>query len=150
MTRVKINSNNGEVIAIYKNVNAPSNLENTEEYIDYNGDIPEPSYGEKLIYKDNNFLVIPDDALVSLNNSIIYKQNKIHKLENIEVLYNGIIYQGDETSQDRISRVLNGMSDSETILWKAKDNSIQTLTKEDLRIILYRAVQEQTRIWLEN
>lgn len=67
-------------------------------------------------------------------------------IDNIEVTYNNIIYQCDEISQDRMSRAINGMPDTETILWKAKDNSIQTLTKEDLRIILYKAGQEQTRI----
>lgn len=67
---------------------------------------------------------------------------------NIEVEYNGIVYQGDETSQDRISRAINGLpDDTTTISWKAKDNSSKELTRLDLKEILFLAVQEQTRIW---
>lgn len=67
---------------------------------------------------------------------------------NIEVEYNGIVYQGDETSQDRMSRAINGLpDDTTTISWKAKDNSSKELTRLDLKEILFLAVQEQTRIW---
>lgn len=67
---------------------------------------------------------------------------------NIEVEYSGIVYQGDETSQDRISRVINGLpDDTTTISWKAKDNSSKELTRLDLKEILFLAVQEQARIW---
>lgn len=69
-------------------------------------------------------------------------------VENIEVEYNGIVYQGDETSQDRISRAINGLPDDTTTMsWKAKDNSSKELTRLDLKEILFLAVQEQTRIW---
>lgn len=67
---------------------------------------------------------------------------------NIEVEYNGIVYQGDETSQDRMSRAINGLpDDTTTISWKAKDNSSQELTRLDLKEILFLAGQEHTRIW---
>ena len=67
---------------------------------------------------------------------------------NIEVEYNAIVYQGDETSQDRMSRAINGLpDDTTTISWKAKDNSSQELTRLDLKEILFLAGQEQTRIW---
>ena len=67
---------------------------------------------------------------------------------NIEVEYNGIVYQGDEISQDRMSRAINGLpDDTTTISWKAKDNSSKELTRLDLKEILFLAGQEQTRIW---
>lgn len=67
---------------------------------------------------------------------------------NIEVEYNGIVYQGDETSQDRMSRAINGLpDDTTTISWKAKDNSSKELTRLDLKEILFLSGQEQTRIW---
>jgi hypothetical protein len=79
-----------------------------------------------------------------------FKKNREVLVENIEVEYNGVIYQGDETSQGRMSRALNGLPDNNTISWKAKDNSTQELNKSDLKEILYLAGQEQTRIWFEN
>ena len=76
------------------------------------------------------------------------KKAKAVAVENIEVEYNGVVYQGDETSQDRMSRAINGMpDDTTTISWMAKDNSSQELNRLDLKEILFLAVQEQTRIW---
>lgn len=69
-------------------------------------------------------------------------------VDNIEVTYNDVVYQGDETSQDRMSRAINGLpDDTSTVYWKAKDNSKQKLNKMQLKEILYLAGQEQTRIW---
>lgn len=66
---------------------------------------------------------------------------------SIELEYSGIVYQGDEISQDRISRAINGLpNDTTTIPWKAKDNSSQELTRLDLKEILFLAIKEQTRI----
>ena len=76
------------------------------------------------------------------------KKARAVAVENIEVEYNGVIYQGDETSQDRMSRAINGLPDDVTVIyWKAKDNSSQELTRLDLKEILFLAGQEQTRIW---
>ena len=80
--------------------------------------------------------------------SINYKAIRQEAVDNIEVTYNGVIYQGDEDSQSRMSRAINGLPDNTTtIKWKAKDNSAHELNKEDLKQILFLAGQEQTRIW---
>lgn len=61
---------------------------------------------------------------------------------------NNVVYQGDETSQDRMSRAINGLPDNmTTISWKASDNSSHELTRVGLKEILFLAGQEQTRIW---
>lgn len=76
------------------------------------------------------------------------KELRTTLVESIEVEYNGVIYQGDEKSQDRMSRAINGLSDdTTTISWKAKDNSSQELTRLDLKEIIFLAGQEQTKIW---
>lgn len=80
-------------------------------------------------------------------NSKNYKVVRAEMVNNIVVSYNDVEYQGDEVSQDRLSRAINGLPEDKTIEWKAKDNSKQLLTKDDLRQILYLAGQEQTRIW---
>lgn len=79
-----------------------------------------------------------------------WKNTREVSVANLEVTYNGIVYQGDETSQDRMSRTINGLPDEvSAVPWVAKDNSIQYLTKLDLQQILYLAVQEQSRLWSE-
>ena len=76
------------------------------------------------------------------------KEHKAELIRNIEVVYKNIVYQGDEISQDRISRAINWIpDDTSTISWKAADNSAQELTRKDLKEILFLAGQEQTRIW---
>lgn len=85
-----------------------------------------------------------DDAYLSQ----VKKQTRQASVENIKVTYNGTIYQGDEESQGRMSRAINGLPDDmTTISWKASDNSSQELTRVDLKEILFMAGQEQTRIW---
>jgi len=79
-----------------------------------------------------------------------FKKNREVLVINLEVVYNGIVYQGDEKSQDRMSRAINGLPDDTTIInWKAKDNSTQELTRPELKEILFLAGQEQTRIWFK-
>ena len=75
------------------------------------------------------------------------KINRQEIVENIEVIYNDVVYQGDEKSQDRMSRAIVGMDDNDTIEWTAKDNSKVTLLRSDLKQILRLAGIEQTKVW---
>ena len=77
-----------------------------------------------------------------------WKYDRQNLVDNTEVSYNGVIYQGDETSQDRMSRAINGLpDDTTTIIWVAKDNSVQNLTRVDLKAILFAAVTQQATFW---
>ena len=102
-------------------------------------------------------------GIISVQNNLqneIYEtrlQEQIKKTEiqelisKIEVEYNGKIYQGDESSQSRISKAINGLTDdSITTEWKAKDNSWNVVTRIDLQQILFLACNEQTRILKDN
>ena len=79
-----------------------------------------------------------------------WKSERQNKVDNLEVVHNDIVYQGDEVSQTRIARAIAVMDDTETTQWVAKDNSIQTLNKADLSAILKEAGIKQTLIWNEN
>lgn len=76
-----------------------------------------------------------------------YKTIRQNIVDNIEVIYNEIIYQGDEKSQDRMSRAIVGMDDDDTIEWTAKDNSKVVLLRSDLKQILRLSGIEQTKVW---
>ena len=83
---------------------------------------------------------------------IIYNQWKAErqlKVDNIEVELNGVIYQGDETSQTRIARAVSVMEDTDITMWVAKDNSVNELSKADLKYILREAGIKQTLVWNE-
>ena len=116
------------------------------EYIEYSEDSFE--FDSNYTYKVENGEVVKTERTDEIYLKQISKANRTILVENIEVEYNGVVYQGDETSQDRMSRAINGLpDDTTTISWKAKDNSSQELTRLDLKEILFLAGQEQTRIW---
>lgn len=79
-----------------------------------------------------------------------WKENRQKLVGAIEVTHNGIIYQGDEKSQERINRAITGVSAmpvGSTIEWTAKDNTVHPLTKDDFIVILIDAGQQQSAIW---
>ena len=116
------------------------------EYIEYSEDSFE--FDSNYTYKVENGGVVKTERTDEIYLKQISKANRTTLVENIEVEYNGVVYQGDETSQDRMSRAINGLPDDvTTISWKAKDNSSQELNRLDLKEILFLAGQEQTRIW---
>ena len=79
-----------------------------------------------------------------------WKQDRQQKVDNIEVTYNNVVYQGDETSQTRMTKAITALPDDDTTIdWIAKDNSIQSLTRVDLKAILLDASTQQSKIWNE-
>lgn len=116
------------------------------EYIEYSEDSFE--FDSNYTYKIENNEVVKTERNDEAYLNQVSKTNITVAVGNIEVTYQGIVYQGDETSQDRMSRTINGLpDDTTTISWKAKDNSSQELNRLDLKEILFLAGQEQTRIW---
>ena len=104
-------------------------------------------FDSNFTYKIVNGVVVKTERTDESYLKQISKANRAMLVKGIEVKYNGVSYQGDETSQDRISRAINGLPDDiAIILWKAKDNSSHELTRLDLKEILFLAVQEQTKI----
>ena len=77
-----------------------------------------------------------------------WKSSREELVSNIEVVYGGVVYQGDEKSQDRMSRSINALPDDTSIIpWTAKDNTPHNLTRVDLREILLDAGSQQSAIW---
>ena len=78
----------------------------------------------------------------------VFKAQRQEAVDNLEVTYEGTIYQGDEVSQGRMSRAILALpDDTTTTLWIAKDNTPMQLTKGDLSIILRLAGEAQTVLW---
>ena len=122
-----------------------------ESKIDYLGVIKDdvttlkPEQFDKWDYETNNWV---ED--VNLKKQYEYNQWKAErqsKVDNIEVELNGVVYQGDETSQTRVARAVAVMEDTDTVMWVAKDNSVNELSKTDLKYILKEAGIKQTLIW---
>ena len=79
-----------------------------------------------------------------------WKASRTTAVSEIEVTYDSVVYQGDEISQERMSRAITAAADDvETIGWIAKDNSINLLTRVDLKIILKDAGDQQSALWVD-
>jgi hypothetical protein len=78
----------------------------------------------------------------------LWKEQRQDAVDAILVTYNGKEYQGDETSQGRMSRAINGLpDDNTTVVWVALDNSENLLTKVDLQVVLANAGMQQAMLW---
>ncbi|CUU87834.1 Uncharacterised protein [Campylobacter hyointestinalis subsp. hyointestinalis] len=92
-----------------------------------------------------------------------WKKDREAKVANIEVSLdnckgldgstnNGVIFQGDETSQNRLGRAISASSIAGvgSTLWTAKNNKVYELSVAQLGEMLLKAGQAQTAIWNEN
>lgn len=61
----------------------------------------------------------------------------------------GNTFDGNEDSQNRMTRALLGLQDGETIEWVLANNSSKFVNKAELAEALRLAGQEQARLWVE-
>ena len=59
------------------------------------------------------------------------------------------VFDGDERSQDRMSRAITAMDDADEIMWVLADNTPTMVTKAELRSALRLAGEAQTTIWVK-
>ena len=80
------------------------------------------------------------------------KQERSKKVSQITVEVDGMIFDGDETSQERMSRAItaalaSNISTDTTTTWVLHDNTVATPTLAQLAIALRLAGEEQTKLW---
>lgn len=61
----------------------------------------------------------------------------------------GKAFDGDEQSQDRMSRAITALSPAETITWVLSDNTPTLVSREELQEALRLAGAAQTAIWVK-
>ena len=66
----------------------------------------------------------------------------------IIVEVDGMKFDGDEVSQDRMARSIVAMADEDVIPWVLADNSVVQVTKEQLRQALRLAGLKQAELWI--
>lgn len=75
------------------------------------------------------------------------KAERADFVSRIIVEVDDLMFDGDETSQDRMARSIVALNDGETVQWVLADNTIAQVTKEQLREALRKAGTAQTAIW---
>lgn len=76
------------------------------------------------------------------------KRERDQAVSNIVVTtQSGKTFDGDETSQTRMSRSINGLNDGEVMPWKLADNTVASVDKAELREALRLAGAAQSALW---
>lgn len=75
------------------------------------------------------------------------KAERAAAVGKITVEVDGMVFDGDETSQGRMARSVVAMTDDETITWVLYDNTIAQITKAQLLQALRLSGEKQTRLW---
>ena len=77
-----------------------------------------------------------------------FKKERAIAVESIVVEVDGMLFDGDEISQGRMSRAIVSLDESEVIAWTLHDDSIEQVTREQLKIALRLSGAAQTELWV--
>lgn len=78
----------------------------------------------------------------------LVRQEKTKALDSAVVQYNGVMYDADEVSQNRILRTIMTIDEVDEVPWIAADNYTHNVTRGDLVEILKLARINQSQLWL--
>lgn len=85
---------------------------------------------------------------IAIEEMIKAKSERADYVSKIVVEVDGMKFDGDETSQDRMARSVVALNDdSETVQWVLADNTIAQVTRVQLKQALRLAGEAQTAIW---
>lgn len=117
----------------------PRNLASAEDWERFNVEMIEVADPEP---------VPPSEEEVARQKLEEAKREREEAVKNILVEVDGMIFDGDETSQDRMTRAMAALNDGETLPWVLADNTIANVTKDQFKQALRLAGQEQARLWV--
>lgn len=108
----------------------------------------------KPTWSDDDIAHITTDYVLGLPEVLEAKKSKLKEkrsleVDNIVVEVDGMSFDGDEVSQNRMARAITALSVAEqpSTTWKLSNNELATVTKEQLAQALALAGQAQTDIW---
>ena len=76
------------------------------------------------------------------------KAERADAVGKIIVEVDGMAFDGDEESQQRVARSIIALEDGETVPWVLYDNTIAEVTKAQLKQVLRLAGQKQSELWV--
>ena len=102
-----------------------------------------------LYFYDTN---VGKAVLKEVDQRPMLKQQKIRTVNGITVTVGTKVFDGDETSQNRMARaILAGQISGETSTeWKMADNSIELVTLAELEQAFVLASKQMKEIWLRS
>lgn len=133
-----------------KHIRIPSEL--IEEIPD---PVPPVDYSDEIYFRteqDEAPYVIytkkPQEMIDAVNLAKAKQQRHQVVSEIIVTTQAGNSFDGNEDAQNRLARAIAGMSDIDTLPWVLADNSIKTVTKDELLEALRLSGQAQAALWV--
>ena len=87
------------------------------------------------------------DEEVAMKQLVAAKAEREDYVKRIVVEVDGMMFDGDEVSQDRMARSIIALDLGEKVQWVLADNTIAQVTRAQLREALRKAGTAQTAIW---
>ena len=87
------------------------------------------------------------DEEVAMKQLVAAKAEREDYVKRIVVEVDGMMFDGDEVSQDRMARSIIALDLGEKVQWVLADNTIKMVTRAQLREALRKAGSAQTAIW---
>ena len=87
------------------------------------------------------------DEEVAMKQLLTAKAEREDYVKRIVVEVDGMMFDGDEVSQDRMARSIIALDLGEKVQWVLADNTIAQVTRAQLREALRKAGTAQTAIW---
>ena len=79
------------------------------------------------------------------------KRERAEKVNRIKVTVDGMTFDGDEVSQSRMARALTAAltAGQASTTWVLADNTVATVTKEQLAEALTKSMMEMSKVWTD-
>jgi hypothetical protein len=89
------------------------------------------------------------DEEVAMKQLLTAKAEREEYVKRIVVEVDGMMFDGDEVSQDRMARSIIALDLGEKVQWVLADNTIKMVTRAQLREALRKSGEAQTAIWAD-
>lgn len=89
------------------------------------------------------------DEEVAMKQLLTAKAEREEFVSKIVVEVDGMMFDGDEVSQDRMARSIIALDLGEKVQWVLADNTIKMVTRAQLREALRKSGEAQTAIWAD-
>lgn len=76
------------------------------------------------------------------------KRLRQEAVDSITVEVDGMVFDGDETSQTRMLRAYSAMSETDTVPWVLHDNTLASVSKATLQEASHLASAAMNRLWV--
>ncbi len=118
---------------------------NWEPEVTYDADGVEVSRTEK---PDEPVEPVKPNSIPNDYERELFKKERELAVSLITVDVDGLVFDGDEMSQARMSRAIISLDDGEEMNWTLADNSIELVSKENLKQALRLAGAKQSELWV--